>query len=92
MAIGAIKAIENYGLKPGQDIKIVSIDAIRDAFQAMVDGKLNATVECNPLLGPKFFELALAVANGEKVPKWIPSMESIYFPENAEEILPSRKY
>lgn len=92
MALGAIKAIEEYGLKPGQDIKIVSIDAIRDAFQAMIDGKLNATVECNPLLGPKFFELALKVANGEPVPKWIPSTESIYFPEDAEEIIVTRKY
>jgi simple sugar transport system substrate-binding protein len=92
MAIGAIKAIEAYGLKPGEDIKIVSIDAIRDAFQAMIDGKLNATIECNPLLGPQFFELALKVANGEPVPKWIPSEESIFFPESAEEILPSRRY
>jgi ABC-type sugar transport system substrate-binding protein len=92
MAIGAISAIEAYGLRPGVDIKIVSIDAIRDAFQAMIDGKLNATVECNPLLGPKFFELALKVANGEEVPKWIPSDESIFFPENAAEILPTRKY
>ncbi len=92
MAIGAIKAIENYGLKPGQDIKIVSIDAIRDAFQAMIDGKLNATVECNPLLGPKFFELALKVANGEPVPKNIPSMESVYYPQDAAQIITSRKY
>jgi galactofuranose transport system substrate-binding protein len=92
MAIGAIKAIESYGLKPGEDIKIVSIDAIRDAFQAMIDGKLNATVECNPLLGPKFFELALQVANGELVPKWVPSIEYIYYPEQAEQILPTRKY
>lgn len=92
MAIGAIKAIESYGLKPGQDIKIVSIDAIRDAFQAMIDGKLSATVECNPLLGPKFFELALQVANGEPVPKWIPSMESIYYPEDASKIILTRKY
>ena len=92
MAIGAIRAIEAYGLRPGVDIKIVSIDAIRDAFQAMIDGKLNATVECNPLLGPQFFELALKVANGEEVPKWIPSKESIFFPENAAEILPTRRY
>jgi galactofuranose transport system substrate-binding protein len=92
MAIGAIRAIEEYGMKPGQDIKIVSIDAIRDAFQAMVDGKLNATVECNPLLGPQFFELALQVVNGEQVPKWIPSNESIFYPDNAKEILPTRKY
>ncbi len=80
MAIGAIKAIESYGLKPGQDIKIVSIDAIRDAFKAMIEGKLNATVECNALLGPKFFELALKVANGEEVPKWIPSEEFYLLP------------
>jgi simple sugar transport system substrate-binding protein len=92
MAIGAIRAIETYGLNPGVDIKIVSIDAIRDAFQAMIDGKINATVECNPLLGPQFFELALKVVNGEEVPKWIPSEESIFYPENAAEILPTRKY
>jgi ABC-type sugar transport system substrate-binding protein len=92
MAIGAIKAIEEYGLKPGEDIKIVSIDAVRDAFQAMIEGKLNATVECNPLLGPQFFDLALKVVNGEPVPKWIPSEESIYYPDNAAEILPTRKY
>lgn len=92
MAIGAIRAIEAYGLKPGQDIKIVSIDAIRDAFQAMIDGKLNATIECNPLLGPQFFDLALKVVNGESVPKWIPSEEEVFFPEDAEELLPTRKY
>ena len=92
MAIGAIRAIEDYGLKPGEDIKIVSIDAIRDAFQAMIEGKINATVECNPLLCPQFFELALKVVNGEDVPKWIPSEESIFFPEDAAEILPTRRY
>jgi galactofuranose transport system substrate-binding protein len=92
MAIGAIRAIEDFGLKPGQDIKIVSIDAIREAFQMMIDGKLNATIECNPLLGPQFFELALKVVNGEPVPKWIPSEEGVFFPEDAAEILPSRRY
>jgi ABC-type sugar transport system substrate-binding protein len=92
MAIGAIRAIEEIGLKPGEDIIIVSIDAIRDAFQAMIDGKLNATIECNPLLGPTFFSTALKVVNGEPVPKWIPSQESIFFPDNAAEILPTRKY
>jgi simple sugar transport system substrate-binding protein len=92
MAIGAIRAIEEYGLKPGQDIKIVSIDAIRDAFLAMIDGKLNATIECNPLLGPQFFDLALKVVNDEPVPKWTPSEESIYYPTNAADVLPSRKY
>jgi simple sugar transport system substrate-binding protein len=92
MAVGAIQAIEEYGLKPGTDIKIVSVDAARGAFEAMIAGKLSATVECNPLLGPQFFELALKVVNGEPVPKWVPSIETIFFPEDAAEILPTRKY
>jgi galactofuranose transport system substrate-binding protein len=92
MALGAIQAIEEYGLRPGLDIKIVSVDAARGAFEAMIAGKLNATVECNPLLGPQFFELALKVANGEPVPKWVPSQEGIFFPEDAKDILPTRKY
>jgi simple sugar transport system substrate-binding protein len=91
-AIGAISAIEEYGLRPGKDIIIVSVDASREAFQAMIDGKLNATIECNPLLGPKFLEVALKVVNGEDVPKWIPSEEGIFYPDNAAELLPTRKY
>ena len=92
MATGAIQAIEEYGLRPGVDIKIVSVDAARGAFEAMIAGKLNATVECNPLLGPQFFELALRVVNGEAVPKRVRSIETIFFPEDALEVLPTRKY
>ena len=92
MAIGAIQAIEEYGLKPGEDIKIVSVDAVRGAFEAMIEGKLNCTVECNPLLGPQFFELALQVVNGEEVAKWVPSEEGVFFPEQAAELLPTRQY
>jgi ABC-type sugar transport system substrate-binding protein len=92
MALGAIQAIEEYGLRPGVDIKIVSVDAARGAFEAMIAGKLNATVECNPLLGPQFFELALQVVNGETIPKWVPSIESIFFPQDALKVLPNRTY
>ncbi len=96
MALGAIQAIEEYGLKPGEDIKIVSVDAARGAFEAMIAGKLNATVECNPLLGPQFFELALKVVNGEPVPKWIPSQESEFYAsqgaDQLKQILATRKY
>ena len=92
MATGAIEAIEKYGLKPGKDIKIVSIDAARGAFKAMIAGKLNVTIECNPLLGPKFFELAQKVLKGEDVPKRVYSEEGIFYPDNAAEILPTRQY
>lgn len=92
MALGAIEAIEAHGLKPGVDIKIVSVDAVRGAFEAMIAGKLNATIECNPLLGPQFFETALKLANGEPVEKWVKSNEGVYRQNTAANDLPSRKY
>ncbi len=92
MAIGAIQAIEEFGLVPGVDIKIVSIDAVRGAFEAMIAGKLNVTVECNPLLGPQFYDLALRAVNGEELPEWVPSEEGVYYPDNAADLLPERKY
>jgi simple sugar transport system substrate-binding protein len=92
MALGAIQAIEAYGLKPGIDIKIVSVDAVRSAFEAMIAGKLNVTVECNPILGPQFFETALRLANGEPVDKWVKSKERIFRQETALEDLAGRQY
>jgi galactofuranose transport system substrate-binding protein len=92
MALGAIEAIEEYGLRPGIDIKIVSVDAVRAAFEAMIAGKLNVTVECNPLLGPQFFETALKLANGAPVEKWVKSQEDIYRQDTAAQELPKRKY
>nr|WP_275938660.1 hypothetical protein [Sorangium cellulosum] len=48
MALGAIQAILAAGLKPGRDILVISIDDVKPAFEARMEGKLNATVECNP--------------------------------------------
>lgn len=92
MAIGAIQAIEEYGLKPGVDIKIISIDGVHDAFQAMIEGKLNCTVECSPLLGPQFFEAVMDVVNGKKLPKETITKEGVFPMEVAKEVMPTRKY
>ncbi len=58
MGLGAIEAIEAAGKVPGKDIKIVSVDAVKDGMQALADGKINFIVECNPLLGPQLMDLA----------------------------------
>lgn len=68
MALGAIEAIEGAGLKPGKDIKIVSIDAVKDGMQALADGKINFLVECNPLLGPQLLDLVKKVKAGRAGP------------------------
>jgi galactofuranose transport system substrate-binding protein len=91
MAIGAIEAMKAAGLKPG-DIKIVSVDGTRGGFQAMIDGWIQADVECNPLLGPQVFEMALQLMNGETIEREILTLESVFYPDNAAELLPTRKY
>jgi ABC-type sugar transport system substrate-binding protein len=85
MAIGAIAAIKEAGLDPGQDILIVSVDAIPDIFRAMMDGDTNATVELSPYMAGPAFDAIVAHLNGETVPKWIPVTGGIYFPDTAAE-------
>ena len=92
MAIGAIQAIEEAGLKPGQDIKIVSVDAVKGAFEAMMAGKLNVTVECSPLLGPQLMKAVQDVVAGRPVPKRIVTEETVFPMETAAKEFPKRKY
>jgi galactofuranose transport system substrate-binding protein len=92
MAIGAIQAIEEAGLKPGEDIVIISIDAVKGAFEAMMAGKLNVTVECSPLLGPQLMAAVKDVLAGKPLPKRIVTEESIFPKETAREVFPTRQY
>ena len=92
MALGAIEAIEAAGGKPGTDIKIVSIDAVRDGMQALVDGKINYIVECNPLLGQQAAELVKKVVAGESVEKTQYAKDGEFDQESAKAALPTRSY
>ncbi len=92
MAIGAIQAIEEAGKKPGKDILIVSIDAVKGAFEAMIAGKLNATIECNPLLGPHLMTAVTEVVAGRPIPKRIVVEEEMFTMETAKQHIQSRKY
>ena len=83
MAIGAIAAIEAAGKKPGKDILVVSIDGEKDALQAIVDGKLGASVECNPRFGPKAYEIAMNYAKGDKIPGKVINPDQFYDSSNA---------
>jgi ABC-type sugar transport system substrate-binding protein len=91
MGIGAIQAIEAAGKKPGKDILIVTVD-VKDGFVAMSEGKINAIVECNPLLGPQLMEVVQKVKDGETVERWIKTKESDFMQDQAKAALPTRKY
>ncbi len=83
MAIGAIQAIKDAGLDPGDDIRLISVDGIPDIFKAMMDGDANATVELSPHMGGPAFDAITAYLNGDQVPRWIPVTGKIYLPDTA---------
>ena len=83
MALGAIAALEAAGKKPGKDVTVVSIDGEKDGVQAIVDGKMGCSVECNPRLGPKAFAAIEAYAKGETIPEWIKSDDHLFDSSNA---------
>ena len=91
MALGAAQAIEAAGLKPGKDIIIVSIDAMRAEVQAVADGRINCTVECNPLFGPKVYDTAAKILAGETVPKKSFNKDELIDATNAAQLLPARQ-
>ena len=93
MALGAIEAIEEAGMKPGVDIKIVSVDGVKSALEAIAAGKLNCTVECNPLLAQNIFDAAIALKAGETVDNWIISEDDIFTHDNVnEDVIKDRPY
>lgn len=92
MALGAIEAIKAAGKKPGQDIIVLSIDGVKTAFQAMVKGELNCTVECNPLLGPAAFDAVEKALKGDKLDKKTIVQDRVFDQSSAAAELPNRKY
>lgn len=92
MALGAIEVMEEAGLQPGKDIIIISIDAVREAFDAMIAGKLNCSVECNPLLGPDLMKAVKNIMDGKPIPQRIITQERVFSQENAKAELQGRKY
>jgi ribose transport system substrate-binding protein len=83
MAIGAIQALEAAGRKPGQDITVVSIDGTRDALQAIIDGKMGATVESSPFFGPISCETMKKYAEGETIEPWVKVEDRMFTKDNA---------
>ena len=92
MAIGAIQAIKEAGLKPGKDIKIISIDGVPDIFKAMIAGEANASVELTPnMAGPALDALLAFKKDGTLPPKHIKTESVLFEPATAQAQLDLKK-
>ncbi len=65
---------------------------MKGAFEAMVAGKLNCTVECNPLLGKQLMQACKDLKAGKTLPKWIVTKEGVFPAETAAAAFASRQY
>ncbi len=91
MVLGAIQALEEAGIDPGKECILIGIDGIADAFEAIVQGKIHCTIECNPLLGPQFYDLVEQVVAGKEIPREVFSIDGTYDYYCAAALLPWRK-
>lgn len=94
MTFGAIEAIQEAGLTCGVDgqIKIISFDAVAEAFDKMEEGLINVDIECNPLQGPLIAEIIDRLERGEKVDRISYVEEKVFEAENAAKERIGRSY
>lgn len=92
IAIGAVDALKEHGIKPGVDVKILSIDGTTDALTALQKGEINCVVECNPLLGPQLMKAITDLMQGKELPLRIITDESVFTANTPSEVFQNRKY
>ncbi len=94
MAFGAIDAIKAAGKTcgPEGDIIIISFDAVKAAFESMIAGDMNVSVECNPLHGPRVSEIIQTLESGGTVDKVMYVDEGVFPAETAADTIGSRAY
>jgi len=92
MALGAIEELKAHGIKPDEDVKIISVDATTEAFEAMVRGELSCAVECNPIIGPQLMKAIRDLCSGKQMPFRIITDEKVYDQAVADEYIRKRLY
>ena len=92
MALGAIEALEDYGVLPGRDVLILSVDGSRGALDQLQNGKINAVAECSPLLGNAIMKEAEELLSGNKKALKILTNEQFFTQQTDESLLKNRQY
>lgn len=92
MALGAVQAIKDSGLRPGKDIIIIGMDGIEEAFEAVVAGDMNCSIECTPLIGPQVVQALTDLRARKKLPQMIGANDGVLDQTAATERLPPRQY
>lgn len=85
MALGAVVALKAAGKKPGQDVKIVTVDGTREAVQGVANGEIAGVIESNPRFGPIVFDALQRFYTDNPVPQKIIISDHAYDSSNAQQ-------
>ncbi|WOQ15722.1 ABC transporter substrate-binding protein [Raineyella sp. W15-4] len=92
MGLGALEAITAAGKTPGTDIKIVTVDAVKDGLKALYDKKFNYVVECNPVFGDQLADLIKKVHAGQSSTTQTIVTETTFDQSITQATIDARKY
>jgi len=92
MALAAADALEKLGFPSGKDIKLVSVDGVKAALDAVQAGRINCVVECNPLFGTQLMKAVKDYFSGEDMPLRIITDEIVFTENTDKNLFKNRKY
>ena len=78
MTLGALDIMEQRGMRPGEEILVITVDGEKEAVDALKEGKINCVVQCTPDLGPAAMSLAKDLTAGSEVPKTTHPEEGVF--------------
>ena len=92
MTLAALDVIKEAGKVPGEDIIIISFDAVYKAFMKLITGEINCECECNPLHGSRVAEVIRTLESGKPVEKIQYVNEAVFDHSNAQAVMLTRVY
>jgi len=93
MILGAIQALKEKKYKPGEDVRLISVDGTLPAMNALKKGEINFLVECTPLLGNQVMKAVVDLMDGKDLPMRIVTDERTFTTEQIDEnLIRSRSY
>ena len=78
MTLGIMDVLEERGIRPGEDIIMISVDGEKAAVDALREGRINCIVQCNPHLGEDVMKLVRDLKAGLSVPKISHPFEAVF--------------
>lgn len=85
MALGATLALQANGLKVNEDVFLVGVDGLFEAFDAIKAGTMSASVTCTPKFAGTVFDAIETLMGGGTVETYIPVPDVLVDATNVEQ-------